>query len=86
MVLGALALLLLLVREQLPLETISANSERLVGVALITQLIGRDPLGSACGLDMTGKVAAAVGRRLDPIGAHVGRRGRQRRGRAMQDR
>jgi uncharacterized membrane protein YfcA len=31
----AIAALLLLIREQLPLETISANSERLVGVALI---------------------------------------------------
>ena len=30
-----IALLLLLIREQLPLEVISANSERLVGVALI---------------------------------------------------
>ncbi|HEX4915139.1 MAG TPA: hypothetical protein VFV51_14335, partial [Vicinamibacterales bacterium] len=30
-----IALLLLLIREQLPLETISAHSERLVGVALI---------------------------------------------------
>jgi uncharacterized membrane protein YfcA len=31
----AIALLLLLIRDQLPLEMISANSERLVGVALI---------------------------------------------------
>jgi hypothetical protein len=30
-----IAILLLLIRDQLPLETISANSERLVGVALI---------------------------------------------------
>src|SRR5688572_6328937 len=30
-----IALLLLLIRDQLPLEIISANSERLVGVALI---------------------------------------------------